>query len=527
MVYNFFLILKTKLQLTFIKKYPEYLLFLLFSIIGIFTANSYGIAWDESEQRNIGEVCYNYIFKNDLYYLDYIARDHGAIFEFLLLIIEKTANITEFRSIYIMRHIVTHLFFLLSALYFYKLIFLIYNKKKLAILGFLLLVIHPTIYGHSFFNSKDIPFLSLFIICFYQFAVAFKYKKYHQFVFLGIFSALLINIRIMGLMFGVFVIFFLLMDLFIFKKEKGSLKKHMLLIILFILTVLITTIATWPLLWKNPFQNFTWAFDNLSKYPWNGTTLFRGKLISHRTMRWNYIPTWFCINTPIIYLILGFCGLSVFTIKTLKKLKTFNLNEIDKNNLLYLFSFIAPVLVVIILHSVLYDTWRHLFYIYPAFIMLAIYFINFCVHTKYKTLVSAITIIAISAVSYFIISNFPFHHVYFNQFISLHKGEYIRKKFEIDYWGVSYNKALEYILETDHSDTIRISADNQTVVPNSWMLFEDQRNRIVFVDSVHKADYFIATYRWHPQDYDSKNLVEIKSFIVLNSKINTIFKVKK
>ena len=132
--------------MTFTKKYPEYLLLLMFSIIGIFSASSYGIAWDECEQRNIGEVCYNYIFNNNLYYLDYIARDHGAIFELLLLIIEKTANITEFKSIYVMRHIVTHLFFLLSALYFYKLIFLIYNKKKLALFGFLLLVIHPTIY---------------------------------------------------------------------------------------------------------------------------------------------------------------------------------------------------------------------------------------------------------------------------------------------------------------------------------------------------------------------------------------------
>jgi hypothetical protein len=117
--------------------------------------------------------------------------------------------------------------------------------------------------------------------------------------------------------------------------------------------------------------------------------------------------------------------------------------------------------------------------------------------------------------------------VYFNQIVSLHKDEYIRKKFEIDYWGVSYNKALEYVLETDRSDTILISADNSTVIHNSWMLFEDQRKRLIFVDSIHKSDYFIATYRWHPQDYDSKNLEEIKSFIVLNSKINTIFKVKK
>lgn len=513
--------------MTFIKKYPEYILLLLFAIIGITSASAYGFAWDEYEQRNIGEICFNYVFNNNSYYLEYGARDHGAIFEFLLLIIEKIINISDNLSIYLMRHIVTHLFFLLSAFYFYKLIFLIYNNKKLAVLGFLLLVIHPTIYGHSFFNSKDIPFLSMFIICFYQFAIAFKNKKYYQFIFLGMFSGFLINIRIMGIMFVVIVIFFLLLDLLIYKKEKALLKKHVLLIPAFIITVLITTIATWPLLWKNPLQNFIWAFNNLSKYPWDGTTLFNGEFINYQTMGWNYIPTWFCINTPIIYLIVGFCGLILFAINTLKKIKNFNLREIDKNNLLYLFSFIAPVFVVIILHSVLYDTWRHLFYIYPAFILLAIYFINFCLNTKYKSVVSIITVISISSASFFIISNFPFHHVYFNQFVSLHKDEYIRKNYEMDYWGVSYNKALEYILEIDKFEEIRISADNPTVIPNAWMLFENQKKRIIFVDSIHKSDYFIATYRWHPQDYDSKNLEEIKSFIVLKSKINTIFKVKK
>lgn len=513
--------------MVFIKKYSEYLLFLLFSIIGICSVNAYGIAWDECEQRNIGEVCYNYIFKNDLYYLGYIARDHGAIFEFLLLIIEKITNITEFRNIYIMRHIVTHLFFLLSALYFYKLIFLNYNNKKLALLGFLLLVIHPTIYGHSFFNSKDIPFLSMFIICFYQFALAFKEKKYYQFILLGLFSGFLINIRIMGILFVAFVIFFLLLDLLIYKKKKGLIKKHFFLVTIFIFSTIITTISTWPLLWKNPLKNFIYAFNNLSKYPFGGTNLFKGELISADNLGWDYIPTWFCINTPIIYLVIGFSGLLLFAIITIKQLKAFKLKKNDKNNLLYLFSFIAPILVVIILHSVLYDTWRHLFYIYPAFIMFAIYFINFCFYTKFKHIVSIITIISISTVSFFIISNFPFHHIYFNQILSLHKGEYIRKNYEMDYWGVSYNKALEYVLNIDHSDTIRISADTPTIIPNANMLFENQKKRIIIVDSIYKSDYFIATYRWHPQDYDSKNLEEIKSFVVLNNKINTIFKVKK
>ena len=119
--------------------------------------------------------------------------------------------------------------------------------------------------------------------------------------------------------------------------------------------------------------------------------------------------------------------------------------------------------------------------------------------------------------------------MYFNQFVSLHKDEYLKKNYELDYWGVSYNKALEYILENDTSNEIKISADNATIIPNASMLLEIQKKRILFVDSVYKSDYFVATYRWHPQDYykEYKNIEEVTSFVVLNSKINTIFKVRK
>jgi len=515
--------------LTFIKKYPEYLLLLLFSIIGITSASSYGFGWDEYEQRRIGEVCYNYIFNNDLYYFEYLARDHGAIFELLLLIIEKTIGLTENRDIYLMRHIISNLFFVICAFYFYKLIFLMYKNKLLSVIGFLLLITHPTIYGHSFFNSKDVPFLSLYIICFYQFALAFRDKKYYQFAVLGLFTGLLINIRIMGILFIAFVIFFLLFDLLIYKKEKGVVKKHILLIVLFILSVISTTIATWPLLWQNPIDNFIFAFNNLSKYPWDGTTLFKGTFINYQTMGWDYIPTWFLINTPIVYIIFGFIGIILFAIHVTKKIIAVDIKNIDKNNLLYLFSFFGPAVIVIVLHSVLYDTWRHLFYIYPAFILLAIYGINQLMNlSKFKIAVPAFVIVSICSVLFFIISNFPFHHVYFNQFISWRKGEYIRKNYEMDYWGLSLNKALEYILETNSSDTIRISADNPTIIANADMLPENQKNRILFVDSVYKSDYFVAGYRWHPQDYtEYKNIEEVKSFVVLNSKMTSIFMVNK
>lgn len=513
--------------MSYIKKHPEYALLFLFSVIGILTATSYGFAWDEYAQRDIGIICYDYIFHNNQYYLAFQDRDHGALFEFVLVCIEKACHINTTKSLYMMRHFCTNLFFLISAVYFYKLILQLYKNKTLALIGFLLLVINPTIYGHSFFNSKDIPFLSMIIICFYQFVLAFRDKKYYQFILLALFSAFLMNIRIMGVLFVVFVLFFLLFDLITFIKEKGAMKKHMVLIVLYTLASIIFLIIFWPLLWKDPLDNFLFVFKSLSNYGWDGTMLFKGKFISGHDITWDYLPTWFCINTPIIYLLLGCCGLIAFAVNSFKLLKHFNLKKIDRNNFLFALSFLAPILAIIILKSVVYDTWRHVFYIYPAFILLAIYFINILLNTTYKKAALLIPGVAIFFAGLFIILNFPFHHVYFNQFVSLHKNEYIRKNYEMDYWGVSYNQSLKYILKTDKRIGIMVTGENGPHWSNSFMLTEAEKKRLIFVDSIPKADYYLTNYRWHPQDYDTAQFQEIKSFVVLGNKINTVFKVKK
>lgn len=511
----------------YVKKHPEYILFFLFALIGICTASAYGMTWDELYQRTMGEVLYNYVFKNDGYYLVSPDRDHGPLFEFILVVIEKAGNITTPRSLYIMRHTVTHLFFLISVVYFYKLIFLLYNKKALAIVGFLFLVMTPTIYGHSFFNSKDVPFLCFFIIGFYQFALAFRDKKWHQFILLGLYSCFLINIRVMGVLFVVFVLFFLLLDLYSLRKEKGSVKKHLLLLALFLIATLCFTTLVWPLLWHNPLQNFLYVFKSLSKFGWGGTMLFNGNMISADNLTWAYIPVWFCINTPLIYLLFGFCGILLFMIQQLKALRYFNLQAMDKNNALYLLSFFTPVLAIILLNSVVFDSWRHLFYIYPAFLLLAVYFMNFLMERGYQWVVYSLYGISILMVSFFMIANFPFSHVYFNELVSLHKGEYLKQHYEMDYWGVSYNKSLEYIVSVDNRDTIPVFAQNSPGMDNANMLPDAQRKRLLFVDAIEKADYFVTNYRGHPNGYQEQNIIELKSFSIMGNKINSVFRVKK
>ncbi|GAJ22942.1 unnamed protein product, partial [marine sediment metagenome] len=64
------------------------------------------------------------------------------------------------------------------------------------------------------------------------------------------------------------------------------------------------------------------------------------------------------------------------------------------------------------------------------------------------------------------IKNHPHQNVYFNFFA----GKNIKERFELDYWGLSYKQALEYVLENDSSEIINIQVSQHPGVYNQFIL---------------------------------------------------------
>jgi len=182
------------------------------------------------------------------------------------------------------------------------------------------------------------------------------------------------------------------------------------------------------------------------------------------------------------------------------------------------------VVVVILIHSVLYDGWRQLYFIYPSFVLLCIYGLN-VLYEKYDKMVVIVSFISFIVIGIFMINNHPFQHIYFNELVDTKSPEYLRKHFELDYWGTSYKQSLEYILKYDHSPSINVSMQNSPGEDNRKILTFKERKRIKFVKR-QKATYFITNYRGHPQDYVDLKQMEWHSIKVGNNTINTIFKLK-
>ena len=154
-----------------------------------------------------------------------------------------------------------------------------------------------------------------------------------------------------------------------------------------------------------------------------------------------------------------------------------------------------------ILGAVVYDSWRHVFFIYPFILLTSIYGL---IEIKKRLILQMsqiiLKIIIVSSLCYtlfFMVYYHPFNNVYFN----LLAGKNVKQNFELDYWGLSYKKGLEYILENDTSHTIHVYDGVGLASLNRNIIKKIDRKRLFYTDDINEANYLLGNYRWHLHEY--------------------------
>ena len=313
------------------KNYPYFIFFIIF-IIQILIYSDYGLSWDEGFSRLNGIVSFNYIIEKinifeSLKYEDtpnlneYIDNEYGVFFELINIILEKIFNLNDTKDIYLSRHLLNSLIFLIAGVYFYYTLNQFYTKS-ISILGFLIFFIHPRIFAQSFYNSKDIIFLSFFCISSFYFLKYFITKKIKFLFILCFFISITIGTRVMGLIIPLLFIFFFIME----NLESNKYKNIYLLAPFLILTIGLT-ILFWPFLWENPL-NILLSIKSMSSYAWDGLVYFEDTYYPGKFLPWYYLPKIIIITSPLLYLILFIYGILIIT-KNLSK----NLLNLKNNNL--------------------------------------------------------------------------------------------------------------------------------------------------------------------------------------------------
>jgi len=170
-----------------------------------------------------------------------------------------------------------------------------------------------------------------------------------------------------------------------------------------------------------------------------------------------------------------------------------------------------------------------MYFIYPAFLLLAIYGLSSIIKTRSslgdlsKVIVLILLIASFAGTGLTMIKSHPFEDVYFNILLSKN-NQYLRKTFELDYWGTSYKQALEDIVARDRSPVLKIRVANLPGENNSFILKPEDRKRIRYVETDDQADYFITDYRWHPKDYLYPKEKKIFFITIQNSEICSAWK---
>ena len=475
-------------------------------LFGLFLSKDYGISWDENARR-IGAkshakefvqffgIYHPIIDKIPAVKDNYFATDgpYGMIYEFPALLFEMINGKENTRETFLFRHKLIFTFHFIGIIAFFLFSREIFYSINKAIITTLIFSLHPRIFAHSFFNPKDIIFLSLITISLLPIAKYINTKKVCWLIWASIFIGLAMSCRIVG----IYLAFLLIILFVIIYFHEHPLKIDQIYypfkigILIISISILTLYLAT-PYFWLDPIGRFIEAFNKASRFPWAGSVFFFGDSISARSIPWYYIIVWIGITTPISYLLFFLFG----TIISMKQLK---MNLTQKPMITFcFFGLIIPIIMAIILKSVLYDGWRHFYFVYP-FICILIsngLFGLFKIITLKKKFYFELLILSIffSGVVIDIVRMHPFQQVYFNKLA----GSDPMMHFEGDYWGTSYRQGLEYLLENDTSEKIYVAVENDPGATNRHIISNLDKERLIYEYMPQwneKPDYLITNFR--------------------------------
>ncbi len=473
---------------------------LVFAAVGVGTLDDYGVGADEVHWRENAVINADYILGKPYEFPYEHNRFYGAVLELSLLLTERGLGLQDSRSIHLVRHIVTHLFFIAGGFCCGLLAYRMFGSRRIALLAMLLFLLHPRLYAHSFFNIKDPTFAAMFMIALYFTHRAFRKDTPGAFALCGAAVALATNMRIFGLLLPPMILAMRGLD---WRFAGGSERRKSIVITgaAFAGAGMLTFYIVSPFLWENPLRVVEW-FQMLSQIPTRVVNLFLGRTILPDELPPHYIPVWFIITAPPAALLLGGAGAAAVCWRAFRgPIAALRSGEL-RFLVMLLGCFVLPIAVVIVLQSNTYNGWRHFYFLWGPFCLLAAAGLHWLAGNgggggsgcRYRMLrrvavygAAGAGIISIGAA---MVSLHPNQHVYFNALADRETPGRLGERFDLDYWEVSLPQGMKYLLERYPDATVKV-LDAPQVVRNLPILPAAERGRIA-LSGDRAADFHVG-----------------------------------
>lgn len=537
-------------------------LHLIFLFVGLFIIKDYGIGLEENFQRISGFYWLKYLLSftnftelqqaaeiklNELYaynpQLPLVSNNlaYGIILDVPSALIEILINFkTNAHNIYL-KHSISFFIFLISSFCFSLILKKRFSNILITAFGTIIYFLSPKIFGASFFDGKDIFFLSIFtlVIYFYQ-----KYENNNNIKNL-FFLSFLISIAISSRLPGLLTLVSFTLIIF-FKSLCGiETKKYLKTLFIFIFFTLVLLIIQWPYLWE---------FKNNIKQSYGGLDIkvfFDNHFYHQNNLPFNYIPKWIIISTPIYISFLFLYGsviafkrlfTRIFLIKDnyLKKY-SFDFWRGKKENLDFfiLLCFVQTILIYLFFDNFIFSSWRHFYFVhfFICYFSCMSYNSIFLIFRKKEKTILLITLF----LSIFILNQIhklfiyhPFQNMYFNSFLT--KKD--KLNYERDTAQISRYNAIKEILkdnESNNKEEIKIGTASWSPLGDIIFLFKPEEiNQLKFIgnNNLESADYIFTNYIYEVNiNYNDKykipkNFNLFKSVLKDETLIYSIYKKK-
>ena len=462
--------------------------------LGVAVLDDYGVWLDDVGQRDFGHATLELTrgdaeaFKERLGQNFPEVRHYGAAFEASLALVEVVLGQADSRGVYLTRHLLTHLAFLAGAGAAALLAHRLFGGLWPALFALAAFALHPRLYAHSFFNTKDPPFAALFMVCLCLAERAFRRGTAGAFALLGASVGVLVNLRVMGALLFAAVVGLKALDLAL-APSPAARRRALVTGAVFVAAAAAALYAVSPHLWPNPLRLVD-AFALLLQHPHHNVTLFGGAMVRWPDIPAHYVPTWIAITTPPALLALCLAGAAAALGRGLTPLAG---AAPPRFGLLLVACPVLTVAAILAVNANVYNGWRQLHFLWAPASLLAVGGAKWLAGAvRRRGLRRVVVGLAAGGVAAGVAQTALLHpqqYAYFNLLVDRDVPERLANWYDTDIWRVSYPQGLERALDAYPGATVR----------STWLraqlgalLHGPERRRVVFGGTSGAADIVLS-----------------------------------
>lgn len=474
-------------------------------------SGSYGQTGDEWLQMEYGEHVWNYFFNGDKQALDYTNKQlqyrhqelYGGLFDFPAYAVHRMFPSADFLAI---RHFINAIYGALMMLFTGLFAKRVSGKWSVGVVALLFIIFSPRVFGESMNNPKDIPFAAGFIMGAYFFIAIlqdFPRNNIRNLIGLALGWGIAFGVRSAGgvLLIAYMVVFgglyyFLHKD---FREKLAAdgnklLKKFLLFVGIALVAGFALGIAFWPWGLQSPISHTLEALQGMTNREAYLRVLYNGMYYMSNEMPAEYEFRWISISNPMV-VIIGFVLFFALFIPLRKRYGNYVF-------IILAFAALFPLLYMIYKNSTVYDSWRHVFFVYPFWVVAAALGWDtlsvFIKNEKLKPAPLAIAILGLLPVVFWVVKNHPNETTYFNKFVGGPAGAH--GYYDLDYYQNSGKQAADWV-----NENAKQPAGRKTVVYSNmsgiWHYFKDTsriKSDYKRYDARHDLpwDYYITYTRY-------------------------------